>query len=374
MSLLRGRSALIIGAGASVPFGVASGIGMMRQLSDAIGEELSNWEAIRIGKVGSQLKPFLLSRSISMAENGMFSFSSNDSVELLEQLQSLLNDQTSDTIDDLIRMNSDHASLLKRAIAFCVFSRIYALRTDEARYNTYSLRRLENREIENIAKKISKGEFSIGHPVHRNWIHHFINLSRQRVLSAREAEIPTIISFNYDGILEFVLKKQWNNAGNIKLGNWEDHIMIIHPHGYMKIDKDSYSVVEAAELVKKWGAEIRIVDETMPGKHKEVQDCRDAIAASSNIFGAGFAFAKSNCDLIGLEGGMAGGGSHSIPKRLHFMNYDDSYGLRARVKQYCFLDLGGVNSTNLIEHRPDRGNVLELDEAIAGGLLGEMPA
>jgi hypothetical protein len=57
------RDVLIIGAGASVPFGVASGLGIMTQISDKLKEEMGAWLDVSNGKHGSHLLPFLLSRS-----------------------------------------------------------------------------------------------------------------------------------------------------------------------------------------------------------------------------------------------------------------------------------------------------------------------
>lgn len=360
---MSGKSVLILGAGASVPFGIASGLGMMDQVCEAIASELQLWDAIAREQKGSQLKPFLLSRAISTLPEADFFRYAQTNVKLLEQLKSLFENQTSDTIDDLIRMNITQGPLLKQAIAFCIFSRIFKLRTDDRRDHTFELVNLETRTVgkDNAIKR-------------RNWIHHFINLSRRRALSARAAEIPTIISFNYDGILEHVLDKQWSNTGNASLGNWTEYINIIHPHGVLKIEAEKYDTLQAAAAIKKWANQIRIVDETQPAQHMEVLDCRKILHEASDIYGAGFAFAEANCELIGLYEGMFGSSGSTISRRLHFVNYDDSYGLRERAKRYCVLDLGGKESTHLIERRPDKGGVLEIDEAIASGLLGEMPA
>jgi hypothetical protein len=358
-----GKGVLIIGAGASVPFGIASGLGMMDQLCEAISCELENWDAIAQRQKGSQLKPFLLTLAITdWPDSDFFSFHDKN-VEALEQLKSLLENQTSDTLDDLIRMNNEQGPVLKRAIAFCVFSRIFKLRSEDQRHYTFELISLEARKIgmDNANKR-------------RNWIHHFINLSRRLALSARAVEIPTIVSFNYDGILEHVLEKQWNNMSNPDLEDWSKVIKIIHPHGVMKIEAEKYDVTQATAAIKVWANQIRIVDETQPAVHMEVHECRAIILEASNVYGAGFAFAESNCELIGLYEGMFGSSQSHIRRKLHFVNYDDSYGLRERAKRYCALDLGGKESTSLIERRPDKGGVLEIDEAIASGLLGEMPA
>jgi hypothetical protein len=355
------KDVLIIGAGASVPFGVANGLSMMDQIADEIENELSHWQAVYENKRGSQLESFLLSRVVTDWTEEEFFELHAETVDILEQLKSLFLNQTSDTIDDLVRMNPPHGDLLKRAIAYCVFARIYKMRTTEYLGHIFKLVNLEARQIESHNGKKQ-----------RNWIHHFINLCRQRALDARPEDIPTIISFNYDGVLEYVLERQWNNVNNRQLPQWQHIIKIVHPHGVMKIEEVNCDIAGAVSIIKNWAAQIRIVDETKLAEHSEVVECRCLIHNAHNIYAAGFAFAAANCKLIGFSEGMFGESGPKKAPKLHFINYDDSYGLRERVNRYCSQGEGG---SNFIERRPDRiRGVLEIDEAIASGFLGEMPA
>jgi hypothetical protein len=383
IGVLMSRDVLIIGAGASVPFGVASGLGMMAQISDLLKNELGAWLNVANGKDGSHLPPFLLSRSTCTSEVAESFFAETQwHIEKLERLKGIVDGQTSDTVDDLIRVNGIESEFFKKAIAYCIFERLYALKTEQRRHHSYHLRDIAGREIENIGVEIDKGTPSARHPRRRNWIHHFINLARKHVLEGNVKKIPEIISFNYDGIVEFVLDKKWNNAAHAELGNWRNHFNVRHPHGVMKISDESFDLNAAVAIIVRWSGEIRVVGEASNSSKIDhdflVQKFRPLVQSAPSVYAAGFSFAKANCELLGIEPSHFGNYAKSQLNRdvkiLNFINYDDSYGLRKRAQQYCYDASTNIANSHLIERVPPAGGVLEIDEAIAGGFLGEMPA
>jgi hypothetical protein len=191
-----------------------------------------------------------------------------------------------------------------------------------------------------------------------------------------------IVTFNYDGIIEYVLNKKWANAEVIGV-KYTDVFDIYHAHGYMPIQNDRLNHDQAIETIINWSKEVRVVgegltDEVQQRLHEEREVIRESLRQCSDIRALGFAFGKANCELLGFSESTA---SNSLRKgnvfkstTMHFLNFDDSYGLRARAMKYCSKDRGGIESSYLVEHRPTRSDFLHLDDAISLGLLGEMPA
>jgi hypothetical protein len=289
-----------------------------------------------------------------------------------------LKGQTCETIDDLIVMNLSRASELKKLIAYSIFDSLYSYKDRQYVLNNLADRTVTPRQDyrphnQRVAKEKSG---------RRSWIHQLINIVRAQKRNASKGSKIKIISFNYDGILEYVLADKWNNAEAIET-EYTEVFDIYHPHGLMAIPKAILNFSEAYKTLNISANSVSVVRETLEGVQKNeepdyLKEAKRWVQSARDVYALGFALANSNCELLGINSGHFSN-MHNVkglygPRRLHFLNFDDSYGLRARAEFYSFMDRGGISSSFIDEHRPTKSEFLHLDEAISSGLLGEMPA
>jgi hypothetical protein len=370
------NSVIIIGAGASVPFGLQTGFGMMTTAIADLEFEQRKLEQLAKGNCEPDYQ-FLLTRFLfqlgAATDNKIVACR-----QLVAQLIAFLQGQTCETIDDLIMMNVSRSSELKRLVAYSIFDSLYTFREQK-----YALNSLANRTSKPRQDYWHRNQ-AITHEKsgRRNWIHQLINIARAQGVRAPNGSKIKIVSFNYDGILEHVLADKWNNAEAIE-SEYTDVFEIYHPHGLFEIPNTDLNFSEAYRTLDRWADSVRVVRETLENIQKNeeslsIKKLKNWVQSASDVYALGFAFANSNCELLGIKpmhfNNMIRDDGGYRARRLHFLNFDDSYGLRARAEIYSYMDRGGITSSFLDEHRPTKSEFLHLDEAISSGLLGEMPA
>ena len=124
-----------------------------------------------------------------------------------------LNNQTSDTIDDFISLNPRHSVIAKRCIAAVFAEKMFEADKHGGRVYPKDFG----------ARLCPDGKT-------RNWIHLLINIVRHHHRAGIPEHKVKMIDFNYDGILERVLAKQFSNVEE-KFGPYTDYFEIVHPHG-----------------------------------------------------------------------------------------------------------------------------------------------
>lgn len=372
---------IIIGAGASVPFGLPTGLGLIDLVSKSIKDEAA-----------------LCKRTNGYCEKIIYAGNFNNGKQLFEIDLNIKNKwldaQVSDSIDDLIRHNSLEANWLKYCIVYEILKCTHSKNESKMFHSNgihkyvgtdFKIKNFTDRKINSL----------------RNWVHNFINIVRDLFIEKWKTNDDyresyefrnkknykvKVISFNYDGILEHILSKCWGET-QINLPKWDDVFEIVHPHGTMGI-KEEINSEEIIEYLRVSSKKIVVVKEPIDDGSKEFLEviswrtrAKEIIENASQVMAIGFAFAKSNCDLIGLEKGWVRG-LREDNNKIHFINFDDNFGLRERVRsirEYNGPLLSGSGAPidydhGLSEMKPLKGDYLQITDAIMGGFLGEMPS
>lgn len=345
MSITTKNNVLIIGAGASADFGVPLGGPLLSEVRDELifqanemEEDLFlnyrsreilwfnyNQKRERTNKPANDYPIWLWLKENYPKVSGENHIHNGDATyyrrlaSMMTSVADLLDEQTSETIDDFIAMNPASAEIVKLAIA-CVFCRI--IFSGGEGYGFRKQIHTRNLEIDSDA-----GQKQI---VRRNWIHLLINIVRHAVYngSLKDDEKIRIISFNYDGILESVLDQQFGNTGQ-EFKPWRDYIEIIHPHGWMGDIPERCQNMK--DLMEKWSIAINVVNEKNP--NQEVQNARDTaskwIVDANEVYMAGFALSVPNAKLLTL-----GSRTRKSPQHWKIHNYDGSAGLKYTALSY----------------------------------------
>ena len=347
MSIIDEGSVFIVGAGCSAPFGVPVGGSLVDDLAKQLAKEFNKATGAPANR-----HPQLISSAVSTASQFPKQFTSfpislsvystakekphinvekwTADLNKLIALEKRLEGQTSETIDDFIVENPDYSEITKIGIAWAIFERLYKFKQSPNRFirKDVSARHL-NQTVWHDGK--SK-EIEI-----RNWIHLLINIVRQGIRegSVTKENKVRIISFNYDPILEIVLEEQFNNT-ETEYGPYTDYIEILHPHGVFT--DFGTEVTEPARLICSWAKKISVVNENESLLPQSVQNQRDAaqerMLQATNIYAAGFAFSKPNCDLLKLQKKPQPASGFGISKHyVIYCNYDGSLGLSEIVKK-----------------------------------------
>jgi hypothetical protein len=385
MSLFDEGTVIIVGAGASVPFGLPTGAELIDLIVDNLRKEAAKLVEVSKAHPFDGAYPSLapVSYALHCDGNPRTQISPYGVTEHLAEAANWLAMQTGDSIDDIIRHNPSKALLLKVGICHALFTQTYKLSQNT---KSYTLRSLVGRSVE-FEKNSERKSY-------RNWVHHFINLVRSQIVinKAEQRAAPSkvkVISFNYDGILEHVLNEKWGSIEN-DLGNWSDYINIVHPHGLIEMPERIIDHELPAYLLSN-ANRIAVVHDSLDGAPAAEFTKRDAARRfckdAYRVYAIGFAFARANISLIGLDEGIEVDKeeeerSHGFdrPKRhYHYINFNDSFGLRARVKELCDRASGWPPEDDFYPVFPEEmtagpGRLLEISEALIAGFLGEMPS
>jgi hypothetical protein len=368
MSLFDEGTVIIVGAGASVPFGLPTGIGMFDEMVALLENEIN--QARGNSYHDATVVPFLATIATDPSSFGKTANVRVAAERLLEKLKL----QTSDTIDDFIVQNPDEAKLCKALICWTL---LWCLLKPGGGHlkevGNYHARTLYARK----PRTQLRGQKQEDPAPRRNWIHQLINIARDQYQSKPEGAKIKIVSFNYDTILEQILSAQWNNVQR-DYGEWQESFEILHPHGSIAIPASGRRDVNVGEYILKWANNISVARESdVPRKVVKDRDRSKAIIERSTmVYAIGFAFARSNCDLLGIGGEFF---KHEpfvkqLPRHISFINFDGSFGLRDRVHRYCDLRLREFMGKLGLEFKPELGGQMHIDQALIAGFLGEMPS
>ncbi|PHR91333.1 MAG: hypothetical protein COA69_12545 [Robiginitomaculum sp.] len=332
MAITDKNTVLVLGAGVSAPFGLSLGGGLMTEISKQLNaekqslssDETEMWGVLRpLKRAATNASGFYkmplhgaiaskhLSDQGALNDKGV-----EDDLRAIDGLITLLNEQTSETIDDFIVENSSCAELVKVCIAALFLKSCYRFGKTRGEVHPFSARQLS---------------FGKGGESERNWIHLLINIIRQGIHEktvSSENKIQ-IITFNYDKILEFVLDKQFSNTELLVGKDYRDYIDIIHVHGECGDLKDVEP--SPAKVSCDWAGGIHVVNEDVPEQIKKQRNkAREIIRTAKELYFCGFSFSGPNCRLLGLD--MP---SKEVRSRTMFAcNYDGNVGVLRAVKKY----------------------------------------
>jgi len=400
MSITDKNAVFIIGAGSSAIFGMPLGAGLIEEIATKIGQEIKEEtftdQCNRIVRTSS-LDGYSVARTSSNGDEDYdkYSIASAEYLYLkskggqnnhhsiinkveanLKKLMTLLNNQTSDTIDDFIVENEEVAQLTKVCIATIFIQKLYER---QERPSQLTFKNLSKRSFKVITKN-KKSYFE------RNWVHHFINLVRKAVQAGEvspENKVK-VISFNYDNILEYVLTKQFQNTG-YEYEAWGQYIEIIHPHGQCGLPPET--IANPAALAIEWAKGIFVVNEQTEKVSEQVmldrEKAKEWIAQSGKIYSLGFAFSGPNLRLLGLDPS----GTPEFYRLISYCNYDGNIGLTRnllrfkrdkRPVQLKTPHPSGMRhlnvSVNVEEAKGDRDNPMGCSDWFKLGYPGELPS
>lgn len=381
MSITDENTVFVIGAGTSAPFGLSLGGDLIttiansirdedRQVSDLLEQRHRDFVTIAQEAVETTagFKRFPIYGTILYshwnAETREFEKSANEEIKKLAELGDLLENQTSETIDDFIVENPTYGVLAKRCIATlfflscCDVGREITPKRFEARY-------------------YPEAEGS------RNWVHLLINIVRQGIRAGQvsaENRIK-IVTFNYDTVLEYVLDKQFSNTER-RMAHWTDYVEVSHVHGQCGSLNELNG--NPARICCEWADGIHVVNEAeVPAEITESRARAAEIVQSANeLYFCGFAFSGPNCRLLRLSEPM----SRKKQRIISFCNYDGNVGISKIVSSYKGehnrREVTGGGSkivqskviTEIEEAKGTIGNPLGIADWLKLGYLGELPA
>jgi hypothetical protein len=378
MTITSRNSVFIIGAGTSAPFGMPLGADLIPQIRGSLATELDSFDAL-VSKgthealgwlksaatrcAGFEQYPILgtISRQFLNADQRTFDTGELEKCFMkARQLVKLLHHQTSETIDDFIVENPSVAKITKLAIAAIFFRICYQHKDD-----IYIPRDFESRELPHRGSKSQV----------RNWVHLLINIVRQGIRSGEVSEQNkvVIVTFNYDSVLERVLRKQFSNT-EANYGHYTNFIQILHVHG--KCGDIEGSCNNPAETCASWGNNINVVNETTdnPEVNEARLAARELIARAEEIYACGFSFSGPNCRLLGI-----GSPNPAVDSRtITFCNYDGNVGISKAVEnfenKFVAPPFGRHETSTYIEEvagTPEKP--LAIHDWLKLGYLGELP-
>ena len=387
---------IILGAGASVPFGLPTGSDLIDQIQSSLSDELKTIETdIRKNKPYQPIIPNSLAiedvpLACALANNldTAGSLDLNNSKNQVSKLADWLKEQVSDSIDDLIRHNDHKANELKKCIAYELLIRSHERATDFFKRRNFDARHVVqiDKKQEILYRKDEDGKKTSEPITIRNWIHNFINIARLQFIEKfksieewRNHESKPkikIINFNYDSIFEDVVEKSWKQVAT-ELPNSKDVFEIVHPHGKIEIPT-SLGKAKIAKWITDNFENIAVIHD-IEASIANRDEARKFISDCNQLFAIGFAFAKANCDMLGIESLWA-----NEHKSIHYLNFDDNKGLDIRVERFDGPKLYGHRNGYLVDHEknkshvypmsPLKGDYLQITDALMGGFLGEMPS
>ena len=370
MAITDPNSVLILGAGVSAPFGLPLGGALIDEIAEALTAERGriytkeDWGGSQARSnymySARDLEAFFkapiygaMGRKHLQPDGRELNWAEVDKdANRLVALRDLLRDQTSETIDDFIVENSGYADLTKIAIAALLLRKCYGLQNNDG---------IKSWGPNKFAAREYSGE--------RNWIHLLINIIRHGI---RKKEITpdrkiTIITFNYDRVLEFVLEKQFSNT-EAKHPHYSTFVDILHVHGCFSPIEDTPR--DFAQMTLECASGIHVVNEpNIPLHIQEIREkARAAIAVADEIYSVGFSFAGPNCKLIGLTDIDAPRAPRK--KFVRFCNYNGNVGVKRSAES-----LAGDEPLRIVveEAAGTVERVLSASDWLKSGHLGELP-
>lgn len=394
MAVTDKNSVLILGAGASVVFGMPLGGELIDLIKEQILAEISRLNSIKLNDFYRRCEDYIyraidhneeifsipIHATVFKTYTGTENYSHfNQQERALEELLGLLSNQTSETIDDFIVENPSYSRITKICIAAVFFKKLY-----EKNGKNISLKPLGQR---NFKKRKRVGEVGdiYSHYNERNWIHLLINIIRQGIRNEKvsPSNKVKIITFNYDMILEKVLDQQFSNSELMRGKSWVDYIEVIHPHGKCAPMLDNLDNV--AETISDWASGIFVVQEHESDLPEELLEDRSKaktyVLAAHEICAAGFSFAAPNCRLLGMQNPWGNlkyfSSEGAFDRYFRFCNYDGNYGISRAVNAFEFdgNNPNGVSqASNIIDEQPGTPDKpLNVADWIRMGVLGELP-
>lgn len=131
-----------------------------------------------------------------------------------------------------------------------------------------------------------------GMPLEKDWMRRFVGIVRP--LASTNNRL-TIISFNYDGLLERSMSMYWPGAETL-YAKLNESVSFIYPHG--RFTELPNKVSEIEHFIRLQAAQLRV-----GGNRDEVarKSAKEAIQRATRIFSVGFSCSDNNLKLLGFN-------------------------------------------------------------------------
>jgi hypothetical protein len=324
------HTTIIIGAGSSVDYGLPLGKALWDQIvvdCDKLPKELSQHfeknffgQPERYFRHASQSNPKAYA-FFSLMRNGRSDIQPQPAKDLADHIKRA---NVHDNVDDFVRDNPSLKEPMQTLIAGNLFENLYQHDEDKSGWA------LKPRIFERIFRVPPPGKNV------ENWIRHFIGLCRnqlQLVPQGKGVHPVTVISFNYDRLMESVLRYFWDQS-EVKHPKIDDCFKFLYPYGAFSELKSH--VPEAGPWLVQQSKEIAITG-SAPSSQKTV--AREALEKACEIYMLGFSCLESNMQWLGL--------TPKLGKKVFAQNFQDGDERLARV-------LAKINADS------DKGSMIQL--------------
>ncbi len=324
-------TAIILGAGSSIPFGLPSG----EQLAEKIQSSLS---AIRRDASSGvrDLRGGALNSFISKPHQYMYSNLPNEvrarpdwRGEHLLDFERTLQNSPQTTIDRFLFENERFRYLGKIFITTALIATAYKI--DSIR-NVLSLNRFNDIQA-------------------TDWAQPFLTRIREGASDADALEGRSrvqIVTFNYDTVLEHIIKTHLCNTERHQGGDHEKICPIHHVHGKILMPPE-IQVSELIPHILDQSTRFNLIHEE-PAEDREFLDfsateldrATSCISNADEIFALGFAFDEFNTEVIDFNGRYAGDSVYAL-------NFDGNLGFARRLSR---LDVPAKNILSGTQQNP----------------------
>lgn len=218
------------------------------------------------------------------------------------------------SLDDFIRDNPSTSGPIRSIITRRLF---------EAMYTNVGRRHVLN-------PKISRQ----GRPEDADWIRWFVGMLRSYLYNRQPDNKVALISFNYDFVFEYSIRKLWEQA-EYKFPPIDDCFEFIYPHG--RFSSLPLKVEDIRDYIVTQSRQLRI---GLEPDQLSVNRAADVVASSEHIYTVGFSFGRTNFDMLKLKPAV---------KRMRIQNYEGrDHRLERLVEQFGMSTEHG-SATQLVD-------------------------
>ncbi|MBT9446093.1 MAG: hypothetical protein IV086_10380 [Hyphomonadaceae bacterium] len=321
--LFKDDVAIVLGAGASVDFGLPLGRTLWSMVSTEVkcfAETFRERGATTFGDFNTITHHHISQerRCIGDALRGVAGDTAL--VALYQASEVITSANVHSSVDDFVR---DHPSLsapIQAAVAASIFSALYEPEDGGGRYWNLKERLSAGTLIHTIDREGRE-------TVVRNWVRQFVGLVRPASARVETVTPISIVSFNYDRLFETLVRKFWPLA-EVTYPSVDECFRFIYPYGAFTGLPDTVQDVE--RFLNQQRAALSFMGTSELG-----EEVASMISNSTRVLFVGFSFAQTNMDILGVA-----------PERGHMYHVQNYRGEDKRLDR-VLIDRLGVPTKNV---------------------------
>lgn len=301
-------SVIILGAGASYEFGAPLGESLWGQIINATASLQRTFEQYverrnRFHTISQLLQDHRFEDPMAYAffseivalydeptvldditgmKNASSQFSNNPHGVIARIAQRVKDANFHTSVDDFLRDNPSLLRPLRILIAAIIFQGLYERESD---------RQWTIKQLAYTARFNNPHDSKL---MVDNWYQRFIGGCRPMLIDTTPITPVTVISFNYDRLMETILGEHWQKAER-KFPAFTECFKFIYPYGcFAEFPK---VVPEPGDWLRKQATGIGLADGT---ESSELESVRAAVMEAKQVFSIGFSYTETNMRLLGL--------------------------------------------------------------------------